>query len=140
MVKVAAADGLTPVFVHLTFLNTTVMFILKIKDFSCVQMDLKLPMFFVNVFWALGHVVFMNFFIESYWGRILVLLEINNNYPEELLIILIFKCVHNYYIMGFILKVWFKKSKCENHINLGPKKRNDERILNMASKFKSNNI
>ena len=40
-VKVAGADGLTTIFMYLTFLNTTVMFVLNIKVFSCVEMYLK---------------------------------------------------------------------------------------------------
>ena len=52
LIIVTGADGLTSIFVRLPSLNTTVMFVLKIRGFSCAEIDLKWPMFFNHVF---GH-------------------------------------------------------------------------------------
>ena len=48
---------MTSIFVHLTFLNTTVIFILNNKGFYLCRNGFEVTDVFSERFWALGHVV-----------------------------------------------------------------------------------
>ena len=56
-VKFAGAVVMTSIFVHLTFLNTTVIFILNNKGFYLCRNGFEVTDVFSQRFWALGHVV-----------------------------------------------------------------------------------